>query len=561
MMVQRRARLALLVLLMLGSALVEGAALVLLVPMLAVLNGASGAGAARVSGPVGQLLSVTGVTPSLAPLLALFVLLALGRALINQGRELVQHRLVNDVLDALRTRAWDALLHCEWRTLSALRRSDGAALLITEIERFGGGLNQLLGAVATALTLGGLTLGALAIAPLVTLWTLVVGAVVLLAYARIGGGARKHGEALGHANRAVHAAYSEGLGALRVIKSFGQEERSAAAGEAATRALRAAEHRFLVDLGRGQIALQGGGAACLAAFVWVAVEPGHTGGLLVLPLVALALRALPLLAVLHHSWQNWTYARPALATTRTLIERAEAAREPDGPALADVTVRRHIALANVSIGYAGQSRAAIDGVSLTLPVGTITALLGPSGAGKSTIADVLGGLLAPDTGALMLDGKALDGAARRSWRRRVVYVQQEAWLAAASLRENLRWADPDADEAGMIRALQMAAADFALALPEGLDTRLGDGGRALSGGERQRIVLARALLRRPDLLILDEATSALDPHSDAAIARVVGALRGSTTILVIGHRGALTALADRTIRIHEGRIAEPDEIK
>jgi ATP-binding cassette subfamily C protein len=529
---------------------------VLFVPMLAAIGGGTDVLAAT-GGHIGHLLGAIGVAKALGPLLIIFVVLALARALFNQARDITQHRLVNDALDALRTRAWTALLHCEWRTLSAMRRSDGTALLITEVERFGGGLNQLLGALAIVLTLGGLTLGALAIAPGTTLVALAIGAVVLLLYVRFGGGARQHGERLGAANRAMHAAFAEGLGALRIIKSFGQEARSVATGEVATQALRGAEHRFLVDLGRGQIALQAGGAACLAAFVWVAVELGHASGLLILPLVALALRTLPLLAVLHHSWQNWTYARPALATTQALIAHAEAAQEPEDagtPSLRPAT--REIALMGVTLWYPGQPRATLDAVSLALPVGSITALVGASGGGKSTMADLFGGLLSPEAGALTLDGAALDGVARRTWRRRVAYVQQDAWLATASLRENLRWADPAADEARMVEALRLAAADFVLALPDGLDTSVGDSGRALSGGERQRVVLARALLRRPDLLILDEATSALDPESEAAVARVVEALRGTMTILVIGHRGALTALADRTAVLRDGRIVD-----
>lgn len=155
MMARQRGRLALLVALMVASAATEGAALVLFVPMLAAIGGGTDVLAAT-GGHIGHLLGAIGVAKALGPLLIIFVVLALARALFNQARDITQHRLVNDALDALRTRAWTALLHCEWRTLSAMRRSDGTALLITEVERFGGGLNQLLGALATVLTLGGL---------------------------------------------------------------------------------------------------------------------------------------------------------------------------------------------------------------------------------------------------------------------------------------------------------------------------------------------------------------------------------------------------------------------
>ena len=127
-------------------------------------------------------------------------------------------------------------------------------------------------------------------------------------------------------------------------------------------------------------------------------------------------------------------------------------------------------------------------------------------------------------------------------------------LLAASVRDNLRWAAPEASDDDLGKALEDAAAGFVFALPEGLDTAIGDGGRALSGGERQRLMLARALLRAPALLILDEATSALDPANEALIAAALGRLKTRMAVLVIAHRGALTDLADRTYTLGGGKL-------
>ena len=195
-------------------------------------------------------------------------------------------------------------------------------------------------------------------------------------------------------------------------------------------------------------------------------------------------------------------------------------------------------------------------MTLSFPAGSITSIGGPSGAGKSTLADLLCGLIAPDAGGVSVDGVPLEGGLRRAWRERVTYVQQEPVLFTGTIRENLLWAPPSADEARLLEVLRLASAEFVAALPEGLDTLIGDQGKQLSGGERQRIVLARALLRNPALLILDEASSALDAENEAAIAEAVGKLRERMTVIIIGHRGALSGIADRFVRPEGGKVAE-----
>ena len=185
----------------------------------------------------------------------------------------------------------------------------------------------------------------------------------------------------------------------------------------------------------------------------------------------------------------------------------------------------------------------------------LTVLTGPSGAGKSTLADLAGGLISPDSGEVLVDGIALTGPLRQAWRHRVGYVQQDPVLLAGTICDNLCWGTEAIDDARLHAALADAAATFVEDLPDGLDTRVGDGGRLLSGGERQRLMLARALLRDPALLILDEATSALDAANEAAIAEVLARLKQRMAILVVAHRGALTALADQVVTLDAGRIA------
>ena len=205
---------------------------------------------------------------------------------------------------------------------------------------------------------------------------------------------------------------------------------------------------------------------------------------------------------------------------------------------------------------AGAAGPALKNVSLDVPAGKMTAIAGPSGAGKSTLADVLLGLLAPGGGEVCVDGVPLAGPNLHRWRRSVACVPQEPYLFHDTIRANLRWAQPEATEAEMWQALRLAAADgFVAALSDGLDTVTGDRGGRLSGGERQRIALARALMRRPTLLVLDEATGQLDAENERRILEALESLRGRTTVVAIAHRPALLEAADGIVRLESGRVA------
>jgi ATP-binding cassette subfamily C protein len=543
-------RAALLAGLMLAAGLAEALGLILLVPMLEALGAAPGSTAL----PSG----LAALLPTrLGPLLALFVALVVLRAGLAGARNLAQLHFETALVDGLRNRAWSALLRCDWRVLAAQRRSDSAALLVGEIDRIGVGVNQLLGATTQAATLAAIGLAALAISPSAALLAAFGGAVVLVLQRGLRQRAQSMGEGFSQAYSAVLNRFTEGLSALRLIKSLGREAAMEAEAAGALTAMRRAQFSFTRDVALARMLLHGGAAILLALVIWLATTRGQVGPATILPLVALFARALPLLGALQEAWQGWAYARGPIAGILHLIARAEAAREPDAEGTTPPSMATEIRLDNVSLAFGEADQPALNQVSATIPARGITALIGPSGAGKSTLADLIGGLLSPDSGAVLIDGVVLEGPLRRAWRSRVAYVQQDPVLLSASLRDNLRWAAPDASDAQLEAALITASAGFALDLPGGLDVLLGDGGRTLSGGERQRLMLARALLREPALLILDEATSALDAENEAQIATALRGLKNRMAVVIIGHHGTLPALADHTIQLERGRCVNP----
>jgi ATP-binding cassette, subfamily C, bacterial len=199
----------------------------------------------------------------------------------------------------------------------------------------------------------------------------------------------------------------------------------------------------------------------------------------------------------------------------------------------------------------------LDSVSIEIPAGCVTVLMGPSGAGKTTIADIILGLYPPNQGRVLIDDVPLEEIDLGSWRRLVGYVPQDLVLFHDTIHANVALGDPEIGEAEVRRALQMAGAwEFIQAMPDRVQTHVGQSGAKLSGGQRQRIALARALVCRPKLLILDEVTSALDPHTEQQICANVRQLAGEVTVLAITHRPALLEIADRCYRVEGGRIEE-----
>ena len=201
--------------------------------------------------------------------------------------------------------------------------------------------------------------------------------------------------------------------------------------------------------------------------------------------------------------------------------------------------------------------AALADFSLSVEPGETVAIVGPSGAGKSTIFQLAERFYDPQVGMLKLDGVPYTSADPADIRRRIALVPQDGLLFAASARDNLRYGNWDADDEAIWHAARAAnAEDFLRALPQGLDTFLGEDGARLSGGQRQRIAIARALLRDAPILLLDEATSALDAESERLVQEALDHLMASRTTLVIAHRLATVRQANRIVVMEAGRIVE-----
>lgn len=214
-----------------------------------------------------------------------------------------------------------------------------------------------------------------------------------------------------------------------------------------------------------------------------------------------------------------------------------------------------IVFREVSCTYPGAASPALEGVSLTIPAGKTTAIIGPSGAGKSTFVNLLLRFQDPGTGSITMDGKPIHDIPLSHWHEHISWVPQHPTLFNASLKENILLARQDASVEELQNALeQTGLSEFAVSLPDGLDTMIGEQGARLSGGEAQRVALARAFLKNAPLLVLDEPTSHTDPELEAALRTSIETLMKGRTTLIIAHRIETIRSSDQIVVLEEGKL-------
>ena len=541
-------------------ALTQGVGLLLLVPLLGGVGLDTDEGAlGHIEQWVASMFAAWGAEPSLVGVLVLYVLTLSLQAGLQRWQAVVGTALDERMLLALRTRLYRAMLHARWRYMLRQRASDLTHALTSEIDRIGELSFSVFSLLVDLLVSAVFLLLALQLSLPLTALTALFGGVLLLLLRHFDRVARSTGEALSEATSGLFAAATEHLEGLKTTKSYCAEGRSLRHFVALSETVAGVEIRFTRSHADARAWFKIGSVCILSTCVYLAIERLGMSAAAVLVFLFVVARLVPRVSAIQQGFQQLLNTLPAYANVRRRIEDSEAAAEASGPVIRSVPELKHeIRLTGVGFRYGEQDATfAIDDLNLWIPARQTTAVTGPSGAGKTTLADLVMGLLTPDHGHVSVDGVPLDPTLARGWRAGIGYVAQDSVLFHASIRDNLLWACPTAAEAEMWEALHLAAADeFVARLQAGLDTVIGDRGVRLSGGERQRIVLARALLLRPVLLILDEAMNALDSANEDRVQQAVDGLHGRITTLVITHRLSTVRTADLLYVLDQGRVVE-----
>src|SRR5687768_2593908 len=534
---------------LLAAGIAEGLSLTALLPLLSIAVGDTAN--SDIGRSIVELLQGLGITPTIGIMLLIIV----GGMVIKSIILLLANRQVGytvaHVATSLRLEFIDALLASRWQYYLRQPMGSLANSVATEAYRAAQGFEHSVTVIALAVQLVVYGTVAMFVSWEATLTSIVVGVVMLQTLHKLIRATRKAGSRQTQLLRHLLSYLSDVLGSVKSLKAMARDNVAEAILRDQTRQLEKATRREIMAR-EALMALQEPILATLMAIgLYLALVTWELSLPAVMVMVFLLTRLLSLLNKTQRKYQNLMAQESAYWALRTAIDEARAAAERT-TGTRQPTFQKGISLRNIDFDYG--AKPIFEGLNLDISVKSFTTIAGPSGVGKSTMLDLLCGLAEPKSGEILIDGVPLREINPRGWRRMIGYVSQENILLHDTVLSNIIVGAPDLVEADAERALRQAGAwDFVCALPEGLNTVVGERGGLLSGGQRQRIAIARALAHQPLFLLLDEPTSALDPETERLFCGTLQKLAQNLTIVAVSHQPALINAADNIYTLAKGK--------
>ena len=542
------------------AGIVEGVGLTALLPLLQkAIDLPTGSAAEQAVGSgVGNLfttaLSYVGIPATVGSLL----MVIMAGAILRSGLLLLADRkagyTVAHVATDLRLALLRALLSTRWGYFLNQQVGSMANAAGTEVMRASSAYLQGSTALAFAIQAAAYFTVAMVVSWKITLIFMSAAVLVLIFLSRMVSRAKRAGRKQTRLLQSLLARLSDSLQSLKAFKAMGRENLAQELLSTNTLKLNKALRKQVFS----KAVLRGIQEPLMTLLVIIGLYLMLVNLRMDLPkvmvLIFLMARMLTQVGKVQRKYQEMSICESAYWSLQDKIVKAQQHNEPAGGNI-KATLQSCISLDHVDFGY--DEHLVLKNISIEIPSRTFTSIVGPSGAGKTTLVDLVTGLFEPVQGQVLIDGVPLPELDLRKWRQMIGYVPQDTILLHDSIFANVTLGETSFSKEDAEYALKAAGAwDFISAMPEGVQTIVGERGAKLSGGQRQRIAIARALVHRPQLLILDEATSALDPETEAEICQTLKKLRGQLTILAISHQSALVEVADRVYQIAAGNITQ-----
>ncbi|MFB5197803.1 ABC transporter ATP-binding protein [Neobacillus sp. KR4-4] len=498
---------------------------------------------------------------SLSLILVFYFLIILTQSYLERKQTVLNVKIQQGFIRYLREETYKSLLQSNWTFFLNKRKSDIINLMTAEITRVSGGTNLFL-QLLTSLVFTLIQLGiALWLSTKLTIFVLFFGVAIFLFTKKF----IKKSNSLGNETYEISQMFLAGItdqfNGIKDIKSNMLEESHLLWFRSISKRM---EHNIvkLIELNTiSQFTYKVVSAFLIAIFMFFSIKMLQAQPAELILIIMIFSRLWPRFSGIQSNLEQLGSISPAFKALIDLQKQSKDAKELDVGDfyhVKPILINTGLECRNVNFRYnQSEPNYALQNINFQVPVNRMTAIVGRSGAGKSTLIDLIMGLNRPETGEVLIDGNALTCANLLSFRKSISYVPQDPFLFNATIRENLLIIDQNTSEEKIWEALEFsAAADFVRNLPHGLDTLIGDRGIRISGGERQRLVLARAILRKPSILVLDEATSALDTENESKIQEALDRLKGTMTVIVIAHRLSTIRNADQVIVLEQGEIIQ-----
>jgi subfamily B ATP-binding cassette protein MsbA len=537
------------------SSVAEGVGITLFIPLVQSIDPAAGAGGLPL--PLARLVETVPADRRAV----VFPLLILGAILLKNALVFANHAVVSrmfaDVGTRLRSQLFGRLVTMDW---AEFERADSGAfltLLATESWRAAQAVQLLLAIIVHLCTIAVFVTLLLVISWRLTI-ALLVGLLAVSWLVRSMSASAKHtGRASVEANARLGERMWETLAGMRTVHAFGAEDHERARFATASREVRRTFLRLDLIAGLvGPVAETLHAALLLVIVVLALRHPGMLPALLAFALLVFRLQ--PKMQMLETARAALLGLLGAVRDVHSFLDRpADRAPATSGTVHPAPGTRDALTVEHVSFRYSPDAKPVVHDVSFRIAWKQVTAIVGASGVGKTTLLHLLCGFLEPTAGCIAVDGIPLTRLDRDAWRGRIGFVSQDTFLFNTSVRDNIAYGRRDASDAEIEAAARQAHAhEFIAELSAGYATLVGDRGVRLSGGQRQRIALARAFIRRPELLILDEATNALDGVSEHLVRRSIEEVRGSCTVVIVAHRLDAILDADHVVVLEAGHVVE-----
>lgn len=498
---------------------------------------------------------------SLLIILGIYVFIIISQSYIQKKQMILNVKIQQGFIRLLRTQAYTSIIEANWGFFLSKRKTDLINIMTTEVMRVSGGTNLFLQFLTSLVFTIIQIVIAFMLSPKMTLFILLFGLVLIYSSRRFISKSNTLGKSTVDLNKMYLAGITDNFNGIKDIKSNTLEKSYLKWFELLNEKIEQNIIELVKVKTTSQLLYKVVSAFLIAGFVFFSIKM----------LKAQPTELMLIIMIFSRLWPRFTGIQSNMEQLGSIIPSFQVLFELQNDAIREreiysenlnlaspMLIKKGIECKNLSFRYNKlQFEYALQDINIKIPVNNMTAIVGRSGAGKSTLIDILMGLNQPELGQVLIDDVILSKENVLSLRQAVSYVAQDPFLFNETIRENLMIIDKNASEEQLWEALEFAAAaDFVTNLPHGLDTLIGDRGVKLSGGERQRLVLARAILRKPSILILDEATSALDTENEAKIQEALDGLKGKMTIIVIAHRLSTIRNADQVIVLDHGRIIQ-----